>query len=171
MALSQFSGSLPIKVSFELFPPSSDQAETGLFETVSRLARLSPDFVSVTYGAGGSTRDRTIRTIKRIKAETNLDVAAHLTCVDATKVQVDEVIREFQNAGVNRFVALRGDPANGVGERYVPTPGGYANGAELVAGFAAPARDASAGQAWHTAVRRALSPAVGCGQEQGQEQG
>ncbi len=137
MALSQFSGSLPIKVSFELFPPNSDQAEETLFETVRRLEKLSPDFVSVTYGAGGSTRERTLRTVKRIKDETRLNVAAHLTCVDATREQVNEVIGEFQQMGVDRFVALRGDPTLGVGERYAPTPGGYANGAELVGGLKA----------------------------------
>lgn len=125
----------PVKVSFELFPPNSDQAEASLMETVSRLERLSPEFVSVTYGAAGSTRDRTIRTVGRIAGQTGLNVAAHLTCVGATRREVDAVIGELVNAGITRFVALRGDPVQGVGARYVPEPDGYANGAELVAGL------------------------------------
>ena len=97
MALAKLSRlpSRAVNVSFELFPPASDAAEEGLFETVKRLEKLSPSFVSVTYGAGGSTRERTIRTIKKIKEETKLEVAAHLTCVDATKDQVDGVVRDL----------------------------------------------------------------------------
>ncbi len=126
-----------IKVSFEFFPPKNDLMEARLWETTTRLQSLSPDFVSVTYGAGGSTRERTARTVGRIKQETNLAPAAHLTCVDASRDEVDEVIAEFMAMGVTRFVALRGDPAEGVGARYRPHPEGYANAAELVAALKA----------------------------------
>jgi methylenetetrahydrofolate reductase (NADPH) len=139
MALAKLSR-LPsrlVNVSFELFPPASDAAEEGLFETVKRLEKLSPSFVSVTYGAGGSTRERTIRTIKKIKEETKLEVAAHLTCVDATKDQVDGVVRDLWKIGVKRFVALRGDPSGGVGKNYEAKDHGYGNASELVAGLKA----------------------------------
>jgi len=122
-----------IRVSFEFFPPKSDEMEARLWDTVTRLAPLKPHFVSVTYGAGGSTRERTIRTVRRILKETELLPAAHLTCVDADQEAVDGVIGEFAEMGVKRFVALRGDPSAGVGTAYRPYPGGYANGAELVA--------------------------------------
>ncbi len=120
-----------LRVSFEFFPPKSDELEKRLWETVTRLAPLAPHFVSVTYGAGGSTRDRTARTIERILNETNLVPAAHLTCVDATREDVDQVVRDYAALGVRNFVALRGDPSEGVGATYRPHPQGYANGAEL----------------------------------------
>ncbi len=125
------------RVSFEFFPPKTEEMEQRLWETVTRLAPLNPDFVSVTYGAGGSTRERTVRTVARILKETDIKPAAHLTCVDATREEVDHVAREFAELGVNRFVALRGDPAAGIGAKYVPTPGGYQNGADLVGGLRA----------------------------------
>ncbi|MCT8996854.1 methylenetetrahydrofolate reductase [NAD(P)H] [Chelativorans intermedius] len=125
-----------IRVSFEFFPPKTEEMERRLWETVERLAPLRPDFVSVTYGAGGSTRERTARTVRRILEETALTPAAHLTCVDADRESVDAVIRDFAAMGVRRFVALRGDPAEGVGAAYRPHPRGYANGAELVAALA-----------------------------------
>lgn len=121
-----------IRVSFEFFPPKNDEMEARLWETVTRLEPLRPQFVSVTYGAGGSTRSRTARTVKRILRETSLTPAAHLTCVDAARGDLDEVIGEFAAMGVSRFVALRGDPAEGVGAAYSPHPDGYANAAELV---------------------------------------
>ena len=121
-----------IRVSFEFFPPKNDLMEARLWETTDRLQALSPDFVSVTYGAGGSTRERTARTVGRILRETSLVPATHMTCVDASRDEVDEVIGEFLSMGVTRFVALRGDPAEGVGARYRPHPSGYANAAELV---------------------------------------
>jgi methylenetetrahydrofolate reductase (NADPH) len=124
-----------IRVSFEFFPPKTEEMERNLWEAITRLAPLNPSFVSVTYGAGGSTRERTHTTVKRILAETSLIPAAHLTCVSATCAEVDEVIRSYADAGVRHIVALRGDPAGGVGERYAPHPGGYANGAALVAGI------------------------------------
>jgi methylenetetrahydrofolate reductase (NADPH) len=103
---------------------------------VKRLEPLQPHFVSVTYGAGGSTRERTLRTVRRILAETTLSPAAHLTCVDATRGEVDAVIESFLESGATRFVALRGDPSAGVGQAYIPHPGGYANGADLVEALA-----------------------------------
>ena len=122
-----------IKISFEFFPPKNDDMEARLWQTVKRLEPLRPKFVSVTYGAGGSTRERTARTVGRILSETALMPAVHLTCIDATCETVDEVIRQFVDLGVTRFVALRGDPSAGVGTQYRPHPGGYANGADMVA--------------------------------------
>ncbi|MCO5145920.1 MAG: methylenetetrahydrofolate reductase [NAD(P)H] [Aquamicrobium sp.] len=122
-----------INVSFEFFPPKTDEMEERLWETVTRLEPLGPRYVSVTYGAGGSTRERTARTVGRILRETSLAPAAHLTCVDATRAEADAVIRDFAAMGVTRFVALRGDPAAGVGAAYRPHPDGYTNGAELTA--------------------------------------
>jgi methylenetetrahydrofolate reductase (NADPH) len=124
-----------LNVSFEFFPPKTDEMERTLWDAVGRLAPLAPSFVSVTYGAGGSTRERTHATVKRLLAETDLTPAAHLTCVDATCAEVDEVVRAYWDAGVRHVVALRGDPTGGIGTRYQPHPGGYANGAALVAGL------------------------------------
>ncbi|WOI53843.1 methylenetetrahydrofolate reductase [NAD(P)H] [Parvularcula sp. LCG005] len=124
----------PLKVSFEFFPPKTETMAETLWQSVEKLAPLQPDFVSVTYGAGGSTRDRTHKTVARIVDNTDLAVAAHLTTVDATREEVDEVLRDYWNVGVRHIVALRGDPSAGVGEKYVPTPGGYANAADLAAG-------------------------------------
>ena len=126
-----------IRVSFEFFPPKTDEMEARLWETVKRLEPLRPNFVSVTYGAGGSTRERTARTVRRILNETAIPAAAHLTCVGATREEVDAVIRDYFASGIKRFVALRGDPASGVGQAYTPHPGGYQNGAELVSGLKA----------------------------------
>jgi methylenetetrahydrofolate reductase (NADPH) len=124
-----------IRVSFEFFPPKSEEMEKTLWESVGRLAPLRPAFVSVTYGAGGSTRERTHATVKRILAETDVVPAAHLTCVAATRAEVDAVVNAYVQAGVRHIVALRGDPSGGVGERYAPHPGGYQNAADLVAGI------------------------------------
>ena len=126
-----------IKVSFEFFPPKNGDMESQLWESITKLAPFQPDFVSVTYGAGGSTKQPTLNTVSRISSETALAPAAHLTCVGSDKESVDAVAREFQSVGVNHFVALRGDPPEGVGAAYQPHPGGYANGAELVAGLRA----------------------------------
>jgi methylenetetrahydrofolate reductase (NADPH) len=124
-----------IGVSFEFFPPKTAEMEQTLWEAIARLAPLAPNFVSVTYGAGGSTRERTHATVKRILAETLLTPAAHLTCVAATRTDVDAVIAAYAAAGVRHIVALRGDPPGGAGERYLPHPGGYRNAADLVAGI------------------------------------
>lgn len=124
-----------IHVSLEFFPPSSAEMEATLWESIKRLAPLTPNFVSVTYGAGGSTRERTHATVKRILKETPLVPAAHLTCVAATRAEIDAIVRSYYDAGVRHIVALRGDPAGGAGVRYAPHPGGYSNGADLVAGI------------------------------------
>lgn len=124
-----------IRVSFEFFPPKTEEMEKTLWEAIRRLAPLSPNFVSVTYGAGGSTRERTHATVRRILTETALTPAAHLTCVAATRAEVDAVIHSYKDAGVHHIVALRGDPPGGVGEKYAPHPGGYENAAALVAGI------------------------------------
>ena len=124
-----------IRVSFEFFPPKSEEMEKTLWESITRLAPLRPSFVSVTYGAGGSTRERTHATVRRIIGETALAPAAHLTCVAATRDEVDGVIRNYCAAGVRHIVALRGDPIGGIGEKFAPHPDGYRNGADLVAGI------------------------------------
>ena len=124
-----------IRVSFEFFPPRNPDMERTLWQAVARLAPLQPHFVSVTYGAGGSTRERTHATVKRILAETMLTPAAHLTCVAATRTEVDAVVEAYAQAGVRHIVALRGDPTGGIGERYAPHPNGYRNAADLVAGI------------------------------------
>lgn len=122
------------RVSFEFFPPKTPQMEENLWQAITRLAPLDPAFVSVTYGAGGSTRERTHRTVKRILDETRLKPAAHLTCVGASREEVDEVIREYWETGVRHLVSLRGDPPpteGGIGGVYVPREDGYANATEL----------------------------------------
>jgi methylenetetrahydrofolate reductase (NADPH) len=124
-----------IDVSFEFFPPKDEAMEKILWESVERLAPLAPNFVSVTYGAGGSTRERTHATVKRILSETPLTPAAHLTCVAATKTEIDDVVRNYHDAGVRHIVALRGDSVEGAGAKYAPHPGGYETSAALVAGI------------------------------------
>jgi len=127
----------PISASFAFSLPKNQSMEDTLWASIQRLEPLKPRFVSVTYGAGGSTRERTHRTVKRIIDETSLKPAAHLTCVGATKAEVDEVIRDYWTSGIRHIVALRGDPPAGAGTAYTPHPGGYANGAELTAGIRA----------------------------------
>ena len=134
---SRLVGNGEITVSFEFFPPKTERMEEALWTAIRRLEPLAPEFVSVTYGAGGSTRERTHATVARIVKETRLEPAAHLTCVGATCSEVDEVVRGYWDAGVRRIVALRGDPAAGVGARYEPHPGGYQNTADLVRGIKA----------------------------------
>jgi methylenetetrahydrofolate reductase (NADH) len=124
-----------IGVSFEFFPPNSEDMEKILWESIERLAPLAPDFVSVTYGAGGTTRERTHATVKRILNETPLTPAAHLTCVAAQRAEIDTIVRTYHDVGVRHIVALRGDPAGGAGTKYAPHPGGYSNAADLVAGI------------------------------------
>ncbi|MDQ2070513.1 methylenetetrahydrofolate reductase [NAD(P)H] [Natronospira bacteriovora] len=126
-----------LKVSFEFFPPRTEAMEKRLWEAVTTLAPLGPRFMSVTYGAGGSTRERTHNTVRRILHETNVTPAAHLTCVGASRDEVDAVARDYWAAGVRHLVALRGDPPEGVGQGFQPHPEGYANAAELVAGLKA----------------------------------
>ncbi|HMN72412.1 MAG TPA: methylenetetrahydrofolate reductase [NAD(P)H] [Rhodoblastus sp.] len=121
-----------VGVSFEFFPPKTADMETHLWEAIERLAPLAPDFVSVTYGAGGSTRERTHATVARIVRETQIRPAAHLTCVAATRAEIDDVVRAYYDAGVRHVVALRGDPTGGVGTAYEAHPGGYATSTDLV---------------------------------------
>jgi methylenetetrahydrofolate reductase (NADPH) len=123
-----------IAVSFEFFPPKTEKMEQNLWESIKTLEPLHPRFVSVTYGAGGSTRERTHATVERILKETRLAPAAHLTCVGATREEVDAIARDYWQLGVRHIVALRGDPPE-AGQAFAPHPGGYANAAELVAGL------------------------------------
>ena len=122
-------------ISFEFFPPKTEEMERSLWDTINRLAPLAPNFVSVTYGAGGSTRERTHSTITRILAETDLLPAAHLTCVGAACGEIDEIVDRYHDAGVRHIVALRGDPPGGIGTAYATHPEGYQTSAELVAGI------------------------------------
>jgi len=142
IASSQFKG-LPIasplprdaKVSFEFFPPKTEKMEAKLWECVERLSPLNPSYVSVTYGAGGSTRERTHATVSRIRRETDMEPAAHLTCVGATRDEIDEIAKQYWADGIKHIVALRGDPVDGIGKTYVPHPGGYAYAVDLVQGL------------------------------------
>lgn len=124
------------QVSFEFFPPKTEKMEQALWETMKTLEPLEPRFVSVTYGAGGSTRERTHATVARIVKETHAPAAAHLTCVDASREEIDEVARAYWDAGVRHIVALRGDPSV-PGARFAPHPQGYICAADLVAGLKA----------------------------------
>ncbi len=123
-----------LQVSFEFFPPKTEKMAETLWSSIKRLEPLQPRFVSVTYGAGGSTRERTHQTVVRILKETTLTPAAHLTCVEATCEEVDDIARTYWDAGVRHIVALRGDPPDGTSD-YVPTPGGYDYAADLVCGL------------------------------------
>jgi len=123
-----------IQVSFEFFPPKNEKMEQTLWESIKTLEPLSPRFVSVTYGAGGSTRERTHATVERILKETALTPAAHLTCVAASRDEIDAIARDYWELGVRNIVALRGDPPE-VGAKYQPHPQGYQNAADLVAGL------------------------------------
>jgi methylenetetrahydrofolate reductase (NADPH) len=123
-----------LKISFEFFPPRNKKMERDLWDAVKRLEPLAPKFVSVTYGAGGSTRERTHNTVARITEETSLAAAAHLTCVSATREEVDDVARRYWDAGIRHIVALRGDAPEG-DDTYTPHPGGYAYAADLVTGL------------------------------------
>jgi methylenetetrahydrofolate reductase (NADPH) len=128
----------PPRVSFEFFPPKTPEMEERLWAVIKRLEPLAPRFVSVTYGAGGSTRERTHATVRRIRQETALEPAAHLTCVAATRDEIDSVARDYWEAGIRHIVALRGDPPGGptaAAGDYTPHPGGYAYAADLVAGL------------------------------------
>ena len=126
-----------IRLSFEFFPPKTEEMEGQLWATAADLSIWQPEFVSVTYGAGGTTREPTWKTVRHLLRETRLRTASHLTCVGATREDVERVVEEFRAIGVRHFVALRGDSAGGVGSAYQPYPGGFANAAELVAGLRA----------------------------------
>jgi methylenetetrahydrofolate reductase (NADPH) len=125
----------PISVSFEFFPPKTEAMEHQLWAAIERLAPLLPRFISVTYGAGGTTRERTHAIAKRIQVETGVPAAAHLTCVGATCGDIDEIADSYWAAGIRHIVALRGDPPGGMSAAYVPHPGGYPHADALVAGL------------------------------------
>lgn len=122
------------QVSFEFFPPGSPAMEATLWNSIQRLAPLNPRFISVTYGADGSTRDRTHKIVSRIIRETGVRAAPHLTCVGATQQEIQSIARKYWDEGIRDIVALRGDPPQGV-ERYEPHPGGYHYAVDLVAGL------------------------------------
>lgn len=124
-----------VRVSYEFFPPKNAKMEETLWDAIGKLEVMNPDFVSVTYGAGGTTRERTNNTVRRMAAETALKPAAHLTCVGADRAVIDEIAREYWESGVRHIVALRGDPPAGVDTAYSAHPGGYAYSADLVAGL------------------------------------
>ncbi|MBS0408886.1 MAG: methylenetetrahydrofolate reductase [NAD(P)H] [Proteobacteria bacterium] len=126
-----------LNVSFEFSPPKTDEAELELWKAIRRLEPLNPQFVSVTYGAGGSTRERTHRTVTRMLKETTLKPAAHLTCVEASRAEVDEVVQAYWDSGIRHIVALRGDPPGQIGGAYTPRADGYLNATELTAGIKA----------------------------------
>ena len=121
------------RVSFEFFPPKTEEMEKTLWESIARLAPLKPNFMSVTYGAGGTTRERTHATVARMTASDHVRPAAHLTCVGASRAEVDAVVGQYRAAGVRHIVALRGDPPEGVSAPYVARPDGYQSTHELVA--------------------------------------
>jgi len=123
-----------LRVSFEFFPPKTEEMENRLWAAIKRLEPLGPQFVSVTYGAGGSTRERTHATVARIRRETSLEPAAHLTCVGASRGEIDDIARQYWDEGIRHIVALRGDPPD-MGEKYTPFPGGYAYASDLVEGL------------------------------------
>ena len=124
-----------LRVSFEFFPPKGGDAEAPFWSAVKKLESIAPDFVSVTYGAGGTTQERTLDTLARLTSETGLKAAGHLTCVGKSKEDVNAVIRAYKAAGVNHIVALRGDPPGGLGTKFTPHPEGYRNAADLVRGI------------------------------------
>ena len=124
----------PPTVSFEFFPPRDDAGWAQLWATIEKLAPFRPGFVSVTYGAGGTTRERTDRIVRRIRTETPLEPAAHITCVGAERGEIDALAKSWWEAGIRHLVALRGDPPAG-GTKFAPHPGGYSGGADLVAGL------------------------------------
>ena len=134
-SLKALFSSAPARVSFEFFPPKTSLMEEKLWESIQLLAPLRPAFVSVTYGAGGSTRDRTHATVKRILSETSLTPAAHLTCVGATREEINDVAHAYWESGVRHVVALRGDIPEAARGTYTPYPDGYAYASDLVAGL------------------------------------
>ncbi len=129
---SRRQGQRDLTISFEFFPPKNAEMEEGLWDCVARLQPLNPSFVSVTYGAGGTTRERTHATVARLAKDTALNPAAHLTCVGASRDDIKEVLHSYLEVGVNHIVALRGDPPAGLGTAYEPHPDGFKTTAELV---------------------------------------
>ncbi|NNU80580.1 methylenetetrahydrofolate reductase [NAD(P)H] [Halovulum dunhuangense] len=144
MTSTRTKGTPPKTLSFEFFPPQSPEAEAQLWRSVERLAPLSPSFVSVTYGAGGTTRERTKVAIRTIQERAHLSVAGHLTCVGASRAETMEVAHAYRAMGVTRIVALRGDPPKGE-TKFVPHPEGFTHAAELVEALAADGFDVTVG--------------------------
>jgi methylenetetrahydrofolate reductase (NADPH) len=134
-ALHPTASSQRFNISYEFFPPKTPEMEAQLWQSVKRLEALKPHFVSVTYGAGGSTRERTHAIVSRIARETHMKPAAHLTCVSSSSAEIDEILHGYWDAGVRHIVALRGDPPTGVGTAFTPNPDGYARSCELVRGI------------------------------------
>lgn len=137
MTVNPTIGADGVRLSFEFFPPKNQEMEGQLWETLEDLSAWDPDFVSVTYGAGGSTREPTLATLKGIIQRSHIPSASHLTCVGSTREETHAIVDEFRAAGIRHFVALRGDPQGGIGTVYQPHQGGYANAAELTAGLKA----------------------------------
>lgn len=137
MTVNPTIGAEGVRLSFEFFPPKNPEMEGQLWETLEDLSAWDPDFVSVTYGAGGSTREPTLATLKGIIQRSHIPSASHLTCVGSTREETHAIVEEFRAAGIRHFLALRGDPQGGIGTVYQPHPGGYANAAELTAGLKA----------------------------------
>lgn len=131
MRISEFYKKQPRTISFEFFPPKTEEAEEKLFETVAQLKSLRPSFVSVTYGAMGSTRNNTLRIVSRIKKEAGIEAAAHLTCVGHTRDEIETILGDLQKSQVENIVALRGDPPKGE-VKYKPLPGGLSHASDLV---------------------------------------
>ena len=134
-ALHPTASSQRFNISYEFFPPKTPEMEAQLWQSVKRLEALKPHFVSVTYGAGGSTRERTHAIVSRIARETHMKPAAHLTCVSSSSAEIDDILHGYWDAGVRHIVALRGDPPTGVGTTFTPNPDGYARSCELVRGI------------------------------------
>lgn len=124
-----------LNISFEFFPPKTEKMEQALWDCIDVLAPLSPNFVSVTYGAGGTTREKTHDIVTNIQSKTGVRAAAHLTCVDATRDEIDVIAKAYWDAGIRHIVALRGDPQGGAGQVYKPMAGGYDYATDLVAGL------------------------------------
>ncbi len=124
----------PLALSFEIFPPKSDDGAGKLLETARSLAALGPDFISVTYGAGGSSRDRTLGMVRDLNEKAGAPAAGHITCVGAARDEIDDVLRNYWSSGVRRIVVLRGDPLEGIGAPYRPHSEGYAFASDLIAG-------------------------------------
>lgn len=120
------------KYSFEFFPPKDQAGEDRLWAAMSALEPITPDFISVTYGAGGSTRDRTIRITSEITERTSIPTVAHLTCVGSTRGELIEILQKYKEAGINSILALRGDPTGGPSAPWVPTVGGFSHADQLV---------------------------------------
>lgn len=131
---NNFSTKKQFDISFEFFPAKTDEGEHKLWNVIKDLEKLNPKFVSVTYGAGGSTRERTHNTVKKIRQETSLDPAAHLTCVGASKQEIEEIAKTYKQAGINHIVALRGDPPSD-DPNFIPHPDGYKYSCDLVEGL------------------------------------